>query len=536
MKKKMFLTAGILIGIGSVYGAKLWLAPGAEAKVSAELRTEHPATRRTTEQVQTEKMSVDLLASKIERLRLWACGKDPALNREAAMKILMEWADSDAHAALDFVVTAPRFPRRNFAYAIPLAKICQSDPKEVIAWLAYQIADTCDRNEIAGAIIRRTQGDAPVAALELASSPGVSIDNDDLGELLGRVARTQPQIALQNFAEKNPGCQKEMIGPMLLHWAQANPSEALAWFLGRGENDAEAARSLASGCLKSGKYTLADMIPRLRLGTEQVDRMLYQLSRDGSVLDPKTLGLFSERARRRATEIVARDLEDAPDRVMAFVKAAVGSNEQAEALLGGWSSWLQSDRKAALAWLQQLPDRQLAGELTTRLERNEQLRDPHKALVVAKTISNQEEREKIVGAAVHRLAWEAPAEAAAWLAQNPSDAPRPAVFCTLARRYLERDDAGAMAWIARLGAGEARDEALSAAAVFWVEKEVDFATTSMAVIGDAQKRQQCMFNLYRNLNRTNSAKADQWLEAQGLSAEVRQSWKALGQTRTYYDD
>jgi hypothetical protein len=52
----------------------------------------------------------------------------------------------------------------------------------------------------------------------------------------------------------------------------------------------------------------------------------------------------------------------------------------------------------------------------------------------------------------------------------------------------------------------------------------------MAVIGDAQKRQQCMFSLYCDLNRSNAAKADQWLAAQGLPTEVRQSWKALGQT------
>jgi len=207
-----------------------------------------------------------------------------------------------------------------------------------------------------------------------------------------------------------------------------------------------------------------------------------------------------------------------------------------QALLEGWSSWLQSDRKAALAWLQQLPDRQLAGELSARLERRELSREPRKALAALKTISNQEEPENMVGDAVHLLAWEDPASAASWLVQNPNDAPSPAIFSTLARRYLERDDAGAMAWIAHLGAGAARDEALSAAAVFWVEKEVDFATTSMAVIGDAQKRQQCMFSLYCNLNRTDTAKADQWLAAQDLSPEVRQSWKALGQRRTHYDD
>jgi hypothetical protein len=257
--------------------------------------------------------------------------------------------------------------------------------------------------------------------------------------------------------------------------------------------------------------------------------MLWQLCRDGVVLDASTLGLFSERARRRAAEITAHNLEDSPDRVVAFVKAALGANHQAEALLDGWKSWLDSDRKAALAWLQQLPDRQLASELPARLERQEQLRDPRKALVAAGTIADQEERKNVVACAVQQLVWQDPAGAAAWLAKNPNDAPRTEIFSRLAQRYLERDDAGAMAWIAGLSAGEARDEALSAAASFWVGKEIDFATTSMAVIGDAQKRQQCMFNLYRDLCRKDAANADQWLAIQGLSAEVRQSWKVLGQ-------
>jgi hypothetical protein len=191
---------------------------------------------------------------------------------------------------------------------------------------------------------------------------------------------------------------------------------------------------------------------------------------------------------------------------------------------------LHSDRKAALEWLQQLPDRQLANELQARLDRQELLRDPHKALAAAQTIANQEERKNMVVTAVQRLVWEEPAEAAAWLAQNPNDVPRPDTFSTLATCYLERDDAGAMTWITKLSAGQARDEALSAAATFWAGSEIDFATVSMAAIGDPQKRQQCMFNLYRTLNRNDAAKADQWLETQGLSAEVRQSWKALGQS------
>ena len=537
MKKKMLLTAGILIGIGSVYGAKHWLAPSAVEKASAGTYTELPAEFRTTAKEQVKTASTDPLATKIEQLQRWVRGCEPSLSREAAFKILGEWSERDAHAALDFVSAAPHFPRRNFAYAIPLARICRSDPKEVIGWLSQQIAVTEDRTIIAESIIRRIESEAPSAALELADAPGIPVSIVSFGELLGRVARTKPQIALQNFAQKTSTGQKCVIGPMLNFWSQTNPNDALAWYMGRGETDDDVAQSLAAGCIKSGQYTLMDLIPRLKLSAEQADRMLEQLSRDGVPLDSRTVSLFSERARRRAAEAAAWNLEDSPDRVMAFVRAAVGTNHQAEALLGGWRSWLNSDRKAALEWLQQLPDRQLASEISARIERQELSRDPHKALVIASTITNQEERRNVVTTAVNRLVWDDPAAAAAWLAQNPNDAPRSGTYSRLATQYLEHDDAGAMAWITKMSAGEARDEALSAAAAFWAGKETDFATASMAVIGDAQKRQQCMFNLYRTLNRTDEAKAEQWLATQGLPAEVRQSWKALGQTSStqYFD-
>jgi len=536
MKKKLLLTAGVLIGIGSIFGARHWFAPATVEKAPVGPHSERSAELRTAEKEQAATVSTDPLATRIEQLRRWVCGRETSLNRAGAMKILTEWSERDAHDALDFVSTAPHFPKRNFAYAIPLAKICQRDPQEVINWLSQQITVAADRNEIAESVVRRIASDAPAAALALADAPGIPIDIDCFGELLGRVARTQPQIALQSFARKTPEGQARVIGPMLNCWAETQPNEALAWYLSRGEIDGDVAQALIAGCLKSGRYALADLVPRLKLNTEQADRILWQLSRDGVKVDPQTLGTFSERGRRRAAEAAARNLEDSPDQVLAFVKAAVGTNNQAETLLGGWRSWLRSDRKAALEWLQQLPDRQLANELPARLERQEQLNDPRKALAIAPTIANQEERKNVIAAAVQHLVREQPAEAAAWLAQNPYDATRPGLYSALAARYLERDDAGAMAWIAKLGAGESRDDALRAAAAFWAGKEIEFATVSMASIGDAQKRQQCMFNLYRNLNRTDTAKADQWLTTQGLSADVRQSWKALGQISNLYCD
>lgn len=530
MKKKLFLTAVILIGIGSVYGARHWMAPRSSGKMAVPPHLERAAALRATLKDQGEASTVDPLEAKIEKLRRWTRGEEPKMDRWIAMQILEEWSKRDAQAALDFVCEAAHFPRRNMAYAVPLAWICRRDPKAALTWLVRQVQVEGDRNEVARTVVRRLEDDAPGAALEFVTITGVPFDIELYGALVGRVARTQPQTALQALAQKPLEMQQKALGSMLLSWAQSCPNEALAWYLSRGAADVDGARALATGCMKSGQFSLGDLISRLKISPKQTDEMLWRLRREGVALDAKTLGLFSPSARIYAAEAAGRELEEAPAKTLAFVVAAVGPEHRAEALVQGWSCWLQSDRKAALEWLQQLPDRQLAAELSGRLERMELTRDPRQALSVATTITNQEERHELVGTAVRRLSWEDPAMVAAWMAQNPNDVPQTISYGALARRYLERDDAGAMLWIAGLGTGEARDEALSAAASFWVRKEIDFATTAMAVIGDAQKRQQCMFSLYCNLNRSNAAKADQWLAAQGLSAEVRQSWKALGQT------
>jgi len=532
MKKKTFLTAGVLIGIGAFYGARQMqsLASDTAQHINNGPRAERALVAKAIEKERANAAPIDSLVSKIERLRAWTNGKDRSLGREGALKILGEWARADAHAALDFVCAAPQFPHRNIAYAIPLAVISRSNPKEVINWLSHQIAVDGDRSDIAEAIGWRSLSEAPAAALEVVTAFGIVENGNLFGQLLGKVARTQPQLALQSLAQGKPEIQKRALRTMLDSWAETNPTEALAWYTSYGLPDAEAARALATGCVKSGQYSVPDVAAQLRLDAEQTDRMLYDLSWEGVALDPQSLGLLSDHTRRHVAEIASRKLEESPDRVLAFVKATVKADQQADVLLDGWTSWLNSDRKAAQEWLQQLSDRRLASELPARLERQEQLRDPQKALVLAKTIVDQQERKEMVADAVQHLVWRDPAVAAAWLTQNPGDVPRPGTFRTLANSYLEKDDAGAMAWIAKLGPGSSRDEALSAAATFWVDKEIDFATASMSAIDDAQKRQVCMFNVYRSLNRANAVKADQWLETQGLSAEVRQSWKALGQT------
>lgn len=140
-------------------------------------------------------MAEDQLAAKIERLRRWVCGQDASLGRGEAMKILEEWAEHNARAALDFFSTAPRFPRRNGAYAIPLAKICRCEPKAVADWIMHHFPMTEDRSEIAETVVRRIVEESPLAAFQQASVVDFNGGSDCFGEMLGRVAGIRPRFA-----------------------------------------------------------------------------------------------------------------------------------------------------------------------------------------------------------------------------------------------------------------------------------------------------------------------------------------------------
>jgi len=526
MKKGLFFVLGILVGIGLALGVTFLRRARQSEPVRRQTKQESGVLAPGSD-AQAIAAKADELTAKIERLQRWSHGKEPTLKREEVLNLLAEWSDADPQAALTFVTHVPRFPQRNEAFAVPLAVLCARDPKGVIDWIYQNTADAGDRSGIARSIIDRIKDKAPLEGLVLAEAPNIPVECEQFGELMGVLARTQPQLALQHFGLMSQEGQKTAIVPMLAIWAQTNPVAALAWFMVRPDKDAEAAASLIESCVRNGPYKMGDLIQRLGLNKADADAVLARLSRSGMSVDIQDLGLFSAEERQNMAIRAAWKLPDDPSRIISLLKALLPPAQQADTVFTSWENWMESDRKAALDWLQQQPDRQLADEINHRLQQRELARDPVKALAALPTIADKEQRKRMATGALNQLAYDNPEAAIAWLAQNQTESVNTEVYSRLARAYLRRDDAVAMDWIAKLEAGETKDAALYVAANYWSGKEIDFATTSMAAIGDSQKRQACMFDLYRQLTRKDAAGAEQWLEQQGLSAEVRQSWKAL---------
>jgi hypothetical protein len=528
MKREKLFVSGILVGVGLTLGVMHFRCIKYPEQAAVTPHKQETLPLRSDSKAQANASAANALTAKIERLRRWSQDKEPSLEREEVLKMLEEWSEADAQTALAFVTNVPRFPGRNEAYAIPLAALCCRELKTALSWIYGNVAGKSERAQIADMIVRRIQDKAPAAGLEFAEAPNIPVDTESFGHMIGVLVRTQPQLALQHFERLSPSGKEIAIEPMLSLWAQTNPESAISWFKGQEGKSTEALVSLIESCVKNGPYRLGNLVQRLGLSGAEADVVLVRLSHKNVYDDVNEFDVFSAKAKQEAAEsLAARGLETDPNQILRFVKTSVPPENQSEVIFNGWINWFDSDSKAALDWLRQQPDLQLANELTRRLTQRELARDPLKALAALPTVADPEQRKRNATDALGRLANGKPEAAVAWLSQNQTTPVGVEVYGELASNFLRRDEAAAMNWIAKLDNGEAKDSALRAAAYYWSEKEVEFATTSMATIEDSEKRQACMFDLYRQLSRKDSTTAEQWLEKQGLSAEVRESWKAL---------
>jgi hypothetical protein len=469
-----------------------------------------------------------VLENKIAQLRRWVQTGGKTLSPDEAANIVEQWAAQDPLAALEFVATAPRFPQRNGAIAAALAVFCRKDGPGAVNWLSANVADSDDRERIVSAVAQKIMSEAPVAALDLVTATTGMDDAYWFGELLGRVAQVDVQKALTVYGQTAAGEKKRLLSRMLKFWSDKDPLAALDWYLAQPDRSSGAAEVLTLNCVKSGKCGLWDVTARLQLKPEDTGFLLWQLVREGVTVDIAVLARFPPEARKQAMRCMAGNLQESPDRVVALVRSLTDPAEGETALFSGFSDWLNSDRKAAMDWLANLSDGALAASLRERLELRNCRRDPAMLLAKAATITDAKLRRDVTGEAVEMLARTSPGEAANWIMQHPEQAQDLWQVRVVTERFLAKDDAAAMAWVAKLSEGEIRDEALSASARYWAASEIEFATASVAAISNAEKRERCAFNVYRNLAESDAAGAERWLNRVGVSDDVRRTWKILG--------
>lgn len=470
------------------------------------------------------------------RIEAWlAAGAPSGDARDAALECLREWARRDVWAAVNFVHEAAVFPGRNEALAVPLAEAGRADMAAVVAWLRANLPERA-RGAVAQDVIAFLADEEPRAAAALALADGVPVGQFYLDQVLKALVRVSPAEALALFGRMSEGGRAHVVSDFVGAWLQTDAAAALAWCA--QHRDAAFAeglrRRLCANLLDANSPHAEALLDSLQLSTpEQMGRWVWDkycrrfpekaLARlQAAAASGEAVGADANSTRFLASSLFA---SGNPDEAFGVMKIFTPAEEMGGQLYDSWREWARSDRKAAEAWLEKLPDAKLRAQVR---DRDAAETDPVAFLKTAASGADPE----AVRQAIQYCTYSGPSNREAvldWLGRNPGSITPDAVVM-LAR--LDAPPAALLAVIEQMPAGTTRDAALHAAARGWLgEGDTALAEEVLPSIGDAGARDALRFQIYRDIRQRDPAAAAAWLAAQPLSPEVRASWEVIAKGR-----
>jgi len=530
MKRQAFtLGIGLLAGCGLAIG--LHRVPARPGTVVAATTVPEPAaTAQPTGGPTTDKNASALapgIAELGQQLTAFLAMPNPSNTWSEIDDCLTAWAEIDPWTALEFVRTAPRFPQRLNALAIPLAKIAASDPNKATDWLLGHLS-LPDRNELRAQLVARIAEDHPHEATVLALADPAALSSSFVEYALGQLAASAPADALAVLDTLPPQEREQAAGAIASNWAKHDPDAAIRWCQSLGDRDysSNATRSALGELAGDTPGAAVAALARLRPPVNVTVDVLRQIATADAGLALGALASLPADQQAAATKAIATAAFDsAPDKLLALLHANVPAADIAPALRTAWIDWRYSDRTAAEAWAARTTD-PTARNVIAQIElENLTTADPDLFLSSIDSIpAAQLETEAIQTA----LGSTRPATAANWIAGHPTLVP-PEVVAQTAANYFQADRQAATLWATNLPAGESRDRALSSVASSWGQAgDSTAADTALAAIANPQLQTASRFRVFNVLHGNNSEVALKWLAAQPLSAEVRASWEAIG--------
>lgn len=520
-------TLGTLTGAALALGAARLLAPTRPSAPTTPVASA-PATgaidpASTTASPAAPQPTGLNLHEKIARLHRWANGQDRALPDKDRWTWLMEWSEQEPYAALAFVEKAPRFPERNWGLVMPLVVIGREHPAEVVQWLRTHLPRTEDRVPVAEEVSMKLEDDFPAAALELAIAPDLSYGPYRLAQAFARIAATQPALAQASFLRLSVEQRTAVADGFLAAWSRVDTPAALAWTESqRGQPYFEnCVRGLLQAAASQSAAELGELLRRLQPSVKQVRRL--------DIKEPTALAALLEylpaNARAAAFDSDIRQLMPShPEALTELAQRYLSADQQVDFLAESFTTWLQSDRPAALAWMQTQSQPDLLRRLQRQLAEEQFSTNPQQYLAWLETQPGTETEQ---AQALGQMAYDYPAQAADWLLHHATPQAQSAAAIIMAR-YLQRDEAAAATWVARLPPGPLQDQALDVAANHWAEtKEIAFATSSIHTISDPAQKTATQFSVFKTLHARDAATATQWAASQGLSPEIIANWQTL---------
>ena len=523
------LIAGAVIGSAGTFGV---IKLGQPANAGAHASEQDQAASAESEQREHEAAETGAdapdnrrLTEGIQALRRWSEGRNSTLQEMERTEILKAWAEQDPLGALAFIQSAPRYPDRNDALAIPLSVLCRNRPADALRWMRDNLPREKDRSYLVNAIISELHMTHPAETLELVETSGLSVGAYRYSQILAYLAKQQPAQAQAAFTRLPAQTQSQVVDDYLYAWAEGQPSEALAWAESQRDQPfyADATRGLLRAYLDRTPAELGELVRRLQPSAETIHNL-------NSSDDPAKLEVLAQYlpADQRAALFdygVRYRFQHYPEQIAAVAQRYLSDDQRRQFLTGGFSDWLNSDQPAALAWMRRQSDPELLRMLQNAID-NDQLPDaPAERLAVLATRTFDNDK---ISEALSQLSSEDPAQAAAWISRHCDKLQSPYLSSMVMTSYLERDAEAAASWVASLPAGAIKDDALQTAAAHWAsENELAFANANLAAISNPQRRTLAQFSVFRQLQVTNAAAAEEWAHTQGISPETLASWQAL---------
>jgi hypothetical protein len=384
-RQAALISLGLIAGLGLGYALGVRRAPAVgpapelEAKTAAT--TPRPVARldRRTPGIQT---AIDQAQPSLEeakhQLADWVAAGAPEDGGAEVFTCLETWSTSDPQAALAFIASAPRFPRRNFAFTIPLSAIGRRDPNQVIAWLHANLPEQ-ERGNVAEGVIRRICQENPREALVLAEADQTPVDRYTFGRIFRQLARTAPLEAVAAFNRLSDGGREATAQSIASVWAANDPAAALRWVdsLGGKPGESGARNAVISQLLGTDIDQALVCMRQWNLPEDEASVLIRMAANDNPEAMLSRLDALSPSQRTSVLGIALRQrLASDPEQMVALTRASLPSDQAASLIGESWGHWLAEDRPAAEAWASTVQDSSIRSSIELAKLRDTANTDP----------------------------------------------------------------------------------------------------------------------------------------------------------------
>jgi hypothetical protein len=543
MKRQAALVSlGLIAGLGLGYAMGVHRAPATgpapmpEAKSAATAPRPVASSDRRTPGIQPAGDQAQPSLEEAKRqLADWVAAGAPEDVGADVFTCLETWSASDPQAALAFIVSAPRFPRRNFALAVPLAVIGRRDPNQVIAWLHANLPEQ-ERGNVAEGVIRRICRENPREALVLAEADQTPVDRYAFGQILQQLARIAPAEAVAAFNRLSDGGREATAQAIASAWVASDPAAALRWVesLGGKPGESGARNAVISQLLGTDIDQALVCMRQWNLPEDEASMLIRMATHHNPEALLSRLDALSPTQRASVLGITLRQrFSSDPEQMVALTRASLPSDQAANLIGESWGRWLAEDRPAAEAWASTVQDSSIRSSIELAKLRDTANTDPRLFLSSIDNYPAALASEKpLILAALGQLNADV---VASWIARHPGIV-APEYVSAAAAGYFEWNRDEALIWAHSLPPGNEQNQALASIAQQWTNTgDSAQAATTIAAITDQNIQTGTRFKVFTSLYRKDRAAATQWLAAQPVTPEIRANWETLATTITDND-